>query len=140
MTGSGTTDHYSLDGDWELTDATYNYKKCFHQTAIAKESGCFQVQLQIRRMADGSLLLLAGFFEDKRCRQIRVQRQSGISHFAVESNPFQMSIPSNLPQMGKYQPVGSMQFALTGSGTAESIADLDLQGNVTFFRRLLQAH
>ncbi|HPL65743.1 MAG TPA: AsmA-like C-terminal domain-containing protein [Smithellaceae bacterium] len=132
MTGSGTTDHYSLDGDWELTDATYNYKNVFTKQPSQKNqvafkssfrSGEWQVEAFSFWLASLRINAAAKYgFKDK-----------VISHFAVESNPFQMEhLLSNLPQMGKYQPVGSMQFALTGSGTAESIADLDLQGNVTF--------
>ena len=132
MTGSGTTENYKLDGNWNLTDASYNYNNVFtkppsqyNQVALKSsfKSGEWQIEAFSFWLASLRMNAAANYrFRDKY-----------ISHFAIESNPFQIEhFLSNLPQMGKYQPVGSMQFALTGSGMPESIADLDLRGSIAF--------
>jgi len=132
MTGSGTTDNYKLDGHWNLTEASYNYNDVFtkppsQNNQVAFKSGFKSGEWQIEAFS----LWLASL-RINAAANYRV-RDKYISYFAVESNPFKIeNIISNLPQMGKYQPVGSMQFALTGSGMSKSIADLDLHGNIAF--------
>ncbi|MHB8138178.1 MAG: YhdP family protein [Smithellaceae bacterium] len=132
MTGSGTTSNYKLDGHWELTDSSYNYNNVFTKppsqyNQVAFKSGFKSGEWQIEAFS----LWLASL-RINAAANYRV-KDKYISYFAVESNPFKIeNIISNLPQMGKYQPVGSMQFALTGSGMSKSIADLDLRGNIAF--------
>lgn len=132
MTGSGTTNDYKLDGHGDLTGASYNYNDVFakppsqyNQVAFKSsfKSGEWQIEAFSFWLASLRINAAANYrFKDKY-----------ISRFAVESNPFQIEdLTSNLPQMGKYQPVGSMQFTLAGSGMPKSVADLDLRGNIAF--------
>ena len=132
MTGSGTTDNYKLDGNWNLTDASYNYNDVFTKppsqyNQVAFKSGFKSGEWQIEAFSFWLASLRINAAANYR------SQDKFISHFAIESNPFKIeNIISNLPRMGKYQPVGNMQFALTGSGMLKSIADLDLRGNIAF--------
>jgi uncharacterized protein involved in outer membrane biogenesis len=132
MTGSGTADLYNLDGDWDLTEATYNYKDVFTKQPSQKNQVAFKSSFTSGEWQIEAFSFWLASLRINAAAKYRFKDRV-ISHFAVESNPFQMEpLLSNLPQMGKYQPVGSMQFAFTGSGSAESIADLDLRGTITF--------
>ena len=42
MTGSGTADLYNLDGDWDLTEATYHYKDVFTKPPSQKNTVAFK--------------------------------------------------------------------------------------------------
>jgi hypothetical protein len=132
MTGSGTTDNYKLDGHWDITDASYNYNDVFTKppsqyNQLAFKSGFKSGEWQIEAFSFWLASLRMNATANYRVKD------EHISYFAVESNLFQIEhLLSNLPQMSKYQPSGSMQFALTGSGMPKSIADLDLRGNIAF--------
>jgi hypothetical protein len=132
MTGSGTTEDYKLDGHWDLTNASYNYNDVFTKPVSQSNQVAFKSSF---KSGEWQMEAFSAWLDSLRINAAANYRfrDKYISHFAVESNPFQMgNLLSNLPQMGKYQPVGSMQFAATGSGMLKSIADLDMHGSITF--------
>jgi len=132
MTGSGTRDNYKLDGNWGLTEASYKYNDVFTKPPSQYNQVAFKAGFKSGEWRIEAFSFWLASLRMNAAANYRV-RDKYISYFAVESNPFKIgNIISNLPQMGKYQPVGSIQFALTGSGMLKSIADLDLRGNIAF--------
>lgn len=132
MTGSGTTDNYTLDGRWDLTEASYKYSDIFAKPQSQGNRLVFKtnfktgnVQLESFSYQIASLTVNAtGLYRIK---------DKDLSSFAVNSKPFQIEdLSTNLPRIGKYEPRGRIVLALTGSGFPKSIADSRLRGTITF--------
>lgn len=132
MTGSGMLNNYTLDGNWGLSEASYNYSDIFTKPQLQANRLAFKTNFKGNevRLESSSYQLdkltvnATGLYNIK---------DKHILFVIVNSTPFQMEdLSANLPRIMRYQPRGRVQLSLAGSGIAKSIADLIWHGNVTF--------
>ncbi len=132
MTGSGTLDNYAMDGNWDLSGASYSYSDTFTKSQSQGNRLAFKANFKTNeaRLESFSYQLAnltvnaTGLYNFK---------DKDISSFTVNSSPFQMEdFSANLPRVMRYQPRGRIQLSLTGSGMPKSIADLRWSGSVQF--------
>jgi len=132
MTGSGTTNNYTLDGRWDLSEASYNYSDIFTKPQSQGNRLVFKSNFKTNKVQLESFSYQLASLTVNATALYRI-KDKYLSSFAVDSNPFQIEdLLSNLPRIGKYQPRGGIRLALTGSGMPKSIADLRWRGNITF--------
>jgi len=132
ITGSGTTNNYTLDGRWDLTEASYSYSDVFTKPQSQGNRLVFKSTFKTDKVQVESFSYQLASLTVNATALYRI-KDKYLSSFAVDSNPIQIEdLLSNLPRIGKYQPRGGIRLALTGSGMPKAIADLHWRGNITF--------
>jgi uncharacterized protein involved in outer membrane biogenesis len=132
MTGSGTANNYTLDGRWDLTEASYRYSDIFtkqqsqgNRLALKVNFKNDSVQLESFFYHLASLTVNGSAFYDMKGKRL--------ASFIVNSSPFQIEdFSANLPRINAYQPRGRIQVSLAGDGMPKSVADLRWRGNIQF--------
>ncbi|HYA13191.1 MAG TPA: AsmA-like C-terminal region-containing protein [Syntrophales bacterium] len=132
MSGSGTLNNYTLEGNWDLSGAAYSYSDVFTKPQAQGNRLTFktsfksnEVRLESFSYQLANLTVNAAGLYDIKDKQI--------TSFSVNSTSFQMEdFSANLPRIMKYQPRGRVQLSVTGSGMAKSIADLRWRGSIKF--------
>ena len=132
MTGSGTLDNFALDGQWDLSEASYSYRDIFikpasqaNRLAVKANFKNDTVQLESFSCRLASLTVTGtGVYDMKGTRP---------ASFSVQSSPFQIEdFSANLPRIKAYQPRGGIHVSLAGDGMPKSLADLRWRGNIKF--------
>ncbi|MGZ6220048.1 MAG: DUF748 domain-containing protein, partial [Syntrophales bacterium] len=132
MTGSGSTNNYTLDGRWDLTDASYSYSDIFTKPQSQGNRLIFKSNFKTDKVQVESFSYQLASLTVNATGLYRI-KDKYVSAFAVNSNPFQIEeLSINLPRMREYEPRGRIGLALTGSGMPKSIADLGWRGTITF--------
>ncbi|MGZ3636052.1 MAG: YhdP family protein, partial [Syntrophales bacterium] len=132
MTGSGSTNNYTLDGRWDLTDASYSYSDIFTKPQSQGNRLIFKSNFKTDKVQVESFSYQLASLTVNATGLYRI-KDKYVSAFAVNSNPFQIEeLSINLPRMREYEPSGRIGLALTCSGMPRSIADLGWRGSITF--------
>jgi uncharacterized protein YhdP len=132
MTGSGTLNNYTLDGRWDLSEASYSFADTFikpasqaNQLSLKANFKNNTVHIESFSCRLASLTVAGtGFYDMKGAR---------LTSFTINSSPFQVAdFSANLPRIKAYQPRGRIQVSLAGDGMQKSLADLRWRGNIQF--------
>ncbi|MCX5844127.1 MAG: AsmA-like C-terminal domain-containing protein [Deltaproteobacteria bacterium] len=132
MTGSGTLNNYTLDGRWDLSEASYSFPDIFIKPASQANRLALKANFKKDTMHIESFsyrlasLTVAGtgFYDMKGSR---------LTSFTINSSPFQVEdFSANLPRIKAYQPRGRIQASLAGDGLPKSFADLRWRGTIQF--------
>jgi uncharacterized protein YhdP len=128
LKGSGTSSSYGLSGDWDLTQAAYNYPDLIRKPAGRPNSASFtgvitrqEMKLTALRytLAPLTLSLAANY------------RYSGNPWLGLDlkTNRFQISeIAAMIPKILPYQPTGIIQTSVQGESATGEPADLSWKG------------
>ena len=132
MTGAGPTNNYTLDGHWDLSEASYSYSDIFTKPQSQGNRLVFKSNFKTDKVQLESFSYQLASLTVNATGLYRIKDKQ-IPSFTINSNPFQIEdLSTNLPRIGEYQPRGQIRLALTGSGMPKSIADLRWRGNITF--------
>ena len=132
MSGSGALDNYTLDGNWDLSGASYSYGDIFTKPQTQGNRLAFKTNFKNNEVRLESFSYQLANLSIKAAGLYNV-KDKDISSFTINSNPFQMEdLSGNLPRLMRYQPRGRIQVSVAGSGVSKSVADLNWRGNVAF--------
>lgn len=131
MTGRGTTSDYTLEGNWDLTGASYSFRNLLSKPKRQHN------RISFKTLFKGEELHIESFSYDL---APLVLKASGLYHFKdgrlsslrLETGAFRIEdIAGNLPPLKKFQPRGSVRLSAGGSRTAKG-ADTRWQGSIAF--------
>lgn len=132
LTGRGTAEDYTLEGNWDFTEASYRFRDIFSKpkkqhNVISFKTGIRSEELHIESFRYD----LAPF----------ILRASGVYHFkdrhiaslTMETDAFRVeNLARNLPPLIKFQPRGSVRLTANGSSPPGNAAEMRWGGSIAF--------